>query len=95
MESKIIQFKKNKIEDILVTLVENISDENGKLVPLSELDRITRYHFQIRLKGNRVINYPPFGDLSKNIKREIQSLKKIGISGEYFIAPIKRRKIRW
>ena len=93
MESKIIQFKRSKTEDILVTLVENISNENGETLPFSELDETIRYHFQIRLRENRVIDYPLFGSLIKDIKEEIQFLRAIGISGEYFVAP--RRKIKW
>ena len=95
MGCKVIQFTRNKTEDVLVTLVENICDENGKVMRINELDDNSLYCFQIRKENGVVINYPRFKALSKDINEEILLLKEIGISGEYFVSPIKRRKRRW
>ncbi len=83
------------MENIQVILLRNISDKIGKVMDMSELDNNCRYHFQIRSEGDRIIFYPFFRALSKDISEEILCLKAVGISGDYFVAPIKRRKIKW
>ena len=83
------------MRNILVTLVENISDKNGKVVSLRDLDNNSRYYFQIRKENGIVIIYPFFKVSSEGINKEIQSKGELGICGKNFVAPIKRRKIKW